>query len=130
MKANSMYFVLIAALFLPVIASAQITTDVAGCTAAQFVQGAATNHITTAGMTFTPKCLRVKLGSSVTIDGSSHHPLASMSDIGGARNPFATGSSFNTPQTRVMNTAGAFGYFCNVHGNPDGSGMAGVIIVE
>ena len=115
---------------LPTLAKAQTSAAIAGCTSAQIVTGAATNHITTAGMAFTPKCLRVKVGASVTIDGSSHHPLASMADINGVRNPFATGSSFVTPHTRVMNQAGVFGYFCDVHGNSDGQGMAGVIVVE
>ena len=114
----------------PLTALAQLTTDIAGCKVSQFVIGKASNHIATAGMAFTPKCLTVKLGASVTIDGSQRHPLASMADIGGVRNPFATGQSFITPQTRVMKTRGTFGYFCDVHGSADGKGMAGVIVVK
>ncbi|MBC7741812.1 MAG: hypothetical protein H7061_06430 [Bdellovibrionaceae bacterium] len=126
----SKVFITGALIVAPIISLAQVAADTAGCTTAQFVIGTANNRITTAGMAFTPKCLRVKVGATVTIDGSARHPLASMPDIGGVRNPFATGSNFITPQTRVMKTRGTFGYFCDAHGNINGSGMAGVIVVE
>lgn len=103
---------------------------VAGCTAADFVTGESNSRIVTSGATYNPKCLRVKAGSSVTIQASLHHPLAAMPNIDGATNPFSDRASFASAQTRVLDTPGLFGYFCEAHGDAEGDGMAGVILVE
>jgi plastocyanin len=102
---------------------------VAGCSSSDFVDGLPANQITTAGTAFTPKCLRVKAGASVTIEASDHHPLKAMPDLGSDKNPFADASTFTTPQTRVFNSPGVFGYFCTRHGDDEGDGMAGAIVV-
>lgn len=103
---------------------------VAGCTAADFVVGELNSQIATAGAAYKPKCLRVKVGSSVTIQASKHHPLSAMPDINGAINPFSDNAKYVSSQTRVMDTPGLFGYFCEAHGDAEGDGMAGVILVE
>lgn len=105
------------------------SASVAGCTASSFVQGTDNNVIQAMGASYTPKCLKVKLGSVVTIQASAHHPLAAMADID-APNPFASNEEMTTTQTRQMNQKGVFGYFCTAHGDSEGDGMAGAILVE
>ena len=111
-------------------AAAQISKSIAGCTIDSFVQGTENNQINTTGMTYTPKCLKIKVGATVTIQANSRHPLLAMPDINKAINPFSTNSSYTTPQTRKMNEPGLYGYFCDRHGDSSGDGMAGVIMVE
>lgn len=103
---------------------------VAGCTAADFVEGGPDSQITTVGTAYSPKCLKVKVGSSVTIQASKHHPLSAMPDINETPNPFSDQAKFVTAQTRVMDTPGVYGYFCEAHGDAEGDGMAGAILVE
>lgn len=103
---------------------------IAGCKDTDFVQGADKNQINSVGKTYSPKCLKIKIGAEVTIDASSHHPLEAMPDIDKAPNPFANAPQFKAPQTRTMNQAGLFGYYCDAHGDQTGKGMAGVIWVE
>jgi plastocyanin len=121
---------LIAASIFLTTASSMAELTIAGCTKAQFIMGAEVNQISTSGMSYTPKCLRIKAGSTVTIQAGGHHPLSAMPDIDGARNPFATTMSASQPQTRKMDQPGIYGYFCENHGDKTGSGMAGVIVVE
>ncbi len=102
----------------------------AGCTDSQFVVGTLNNQINTSGANYTPKCLKVRKGASVTITATDRHPLAAAPTINNVINPFASGAPFTSPQIRIMDTAGAFGYYCNVHGDSEGDGMAGLIIVE
>lgn len=103
--------------------------QVAGCRPEDFVQGDENNEIRMEGKSYTPKCLKVKVGANVTIQASAKHPLAAMADIEAKKNPFA-GSKFTSSQLRTMSEAGIFGYFCDVHGDGEGDGMAGVILVE
>lgn len=103
---------------------------VAGCKATDFVEGSLENQIKIVGTAFSPKCLRVKVGSSITIEASTHHPLTPMAKIGDMINPFSDQPKFFSAQTRVMTAPGLFGYFCKVHGDPEGDGMAGAILVE
>lgn len=118
----------------PVLSQAQIEAapqaPLAGCTDTSFVKGTDKNQITTAGASYTPKCLRVKIGASVTIQASQHHPLAGIPAANGLVNPFEANGHFVVAQTRVMNQAGLFGYYCENHGDSEGDGMAGVILVE
>jgi plastocyanin len=112
------------------IAKAQAVPTIAGCNAANFIDGGINSQVGTLGKSYSPKCLRVKVGSTVSIQASSHHPLSAMPDINGVQNPFSNGTSFSTSQTRVMSNPGLFGYFCEAHGDAEGDGMAGVILVE
>ncbi len=103
---------------------------ISGCTAEKFVSGARTNEIGTTGASYTPNCLKVKVGATVTIKASNFHPLSAMPDIEGKQNPFADFKIFVATQTRTMDRVGLFGYFCANHGSDKGLGMAGVILVE
>ena len=132
---NSKYFALPLALALGVVVSiestsAQSAPPIAGCTAASFVEGGATNMIQTSGASYTPKCLHIRVGASVTIQASGHHPLSAMPDIDGAANPFRKATPFVDPATQVFNQPGIYGYFCEAHGDSEGDGMAGVIWVD
>lgn len=106
------------------------TAAFAGCTEARFVVGAATNQINTNGANYTPRCLKVKKGSAVTIQASERHPLVGAPAINNAVNPFETGTLFKASQTRVMDSVGSFGFYCEAHGDAEGDGMAGLIVVE
>jgi plastocyanin len=74
---------------------------------------------------YTPKCIKVKVGQTVTFSGSfPQHPLAQ------SCGPEAV--LFNTngnSKAFTMQTAGDYGYYCTFHGNPQGQGMAGSISV-
>jgi plastocyanin len=72
-----------------------------------------------AGNFYTPKCVRVKAGTAVTIQVTGSHPLSS-AGCGAA----PVSSSF------IAGTPGVLGYFCTNHGNGNGGGMAGAILVE
>ncbi|MCB0407592.1 MAG: hypothetical protein KDD34_05260 [Bdellovibrionales bacterium] len=109
--------------------SAQAFDPIAGCTDASFIDGGSENIINTSGASYTPKCLRVRVGAFVTIEATQHHPLAAMPDIDGALNPFASESPSVIPITQQMNSPGFYGYFCTRHGDEEGDGMAGVIEV-
>lgn len=102
----------------------------AGCTTEKFISVAGDAIIKTIGNSYTPKCLRIKSGSNVTIQASSHHPLTAFADVNDVQNPFGDQSTFTTSQTRVMSQVGIYGYYCEAHGDSEGDGMAGIIIVE
>ncbi len=75
------------------------------------------------GNVYAPKCMRVRVGQQVTIEASVTHPLTPASMTG---NPIPAGTA---NQTFTPSAAGIFGYYCMVHGSPDGSGMAGALEV-
>lgn len=110
-------------------AQSEALTTLAECNEANAVAGGDTNEIAITGKSYTPRCLKVKVGASVSIQASSKHPLSAMADINGASNPFSNTDDTSLTQTRQMTTTGAFGYYCTKHGDPDGSGMAGLILV-
>ena len=103
-----------------------------GCTDDKFVNGGEFTEIMTTGSGYTPKCLRVKVGATVSIQASARHPLIAMASLNGdsANNPFAADDKATETQTRQLLEPGVFGFFCASHGKPDGTGMVGIIIVE
>lgn len=104
--------------------------NVAGCRLEDFVENNSLNpSIGVAGMNYTPKCLRVKKGTQVTLPASATHPLAALGDALGFKNPIAELGVINANNTVTFNKTGIFGYFCTRHGNPSGGGMAGAIEV-
>lgn len=110
-------------------AAAQAFGPIAGCTEARFVEGGANTMIATSGASYTPKCLRIRAGSQVSIESSGRHPLAAMPDIDGFENPLANmGEVFQTI-TVQFSEPGIYGYFCTRHGDKEGQGMAGIIEV-
>jgi plastocyanin len=77
---------------------------------------------------YTPRCLKVKAGATVTIQASPRHPLEFVAtSLVKATDPVAPSQ---VPVTRVFTEPGVFGFFCSVHGDASGAGMAGVIVVE
>jgi predicted lipoprotein with Yx(FWY)xxD motif/plastocyanin len=101
--------------------------DVAGCKLADFVENISTINVS--GHTYTPKCLRVKKGSSISFTASSMHPLNAMKDVMGFANPLRKLGAQRTNFTHQFLNTGLFGYFCENHGDINGGGMAGVIEV-
>lgn len=101
----------------------------AGCAGADFVTLGGAEQVvkTTPENTFAPKCLRVKVGTKVTILASGKHPVQGVGNLNPLRD--ARGPALS-PKTIVFKKAGLFGYFCERHGTASGSGMAGAILAE
>ena len=82
------------------------------------------------GSSYDPACIRVKIGTSVTLPASTRHPMQAAVDFNSVLNPFRNLSDHVENQTRILNDLGFFGYYCTRHGNlSDGSGMGGMIWV-
>lgn len=77
---------------------------------------------------YTPKCIRVRFGQSVTFSGSSFstHPLTQAC---GPSVDIQRVSSGSTTSVAFDQALGVYGYFCTAHGSSSGSGMAGAIEV-
>lgn len=82
------------------------------------------------GRSYTPRCLRVKAGTRVTIAASDVHPLQGVRAAGGPANPFVQPQEATAPQTRTLGSPGLYPYFCTHHGDANGGGMAGAILAE
>jgi len=89
------------------------------------------------GLVFSPRCLSITAGQSVTFVGDTAHgsnfgvhPLrpggANGSDPGAAGNPIAPQSS-GASYTVTFPAAGTYGYFCLAH---EGMGMYGAVQVK
>jgi plastocyanin len=74
---------------------------------------------------YSPQCLKVTAGTSVSIQASSAHPLSGLA-TGSANNPIPAARS-TTDQMVTFMTAGFYPYRCEVHG---GIGMTGVVWVQ
>jgi plastocyanin len=106
-----------------------------GCTAS-----AAEDHtadmsvtITTMGLAYTPKCVRIMAGSSATFNADfGVHPLSGGDISGGVASPDPTSpiavTTMGTTATFTFPNAGTFPYYCSLHGLS--TGMAGAIFVE
>ena len=96
--------------------------------AADYTTGSTVRFGGSAGNTYSPRCLTVRVGDTVTWEGTfSAHPLVP-STRGSASNPIArvaTGTSAPVRFTR----AGFYPFFCDFHGTDTGGGMAGVVRV-
>ena len=98
----------------------------AGCDTFMDLTGAGTAMIGITGFMYMPKCVRVNVGQMVEIEGALIHPL--MGSCGpGDMNPIPDMSM--TPQTVTFDTPGVYGFHCNNHGAPSGTGMSGAIEV-
>lgn len=106
---------------------------VARCRASDFVEVDDPNPtiVITPSFPYSPRCLKVKVGAKVTVEASVLHPLTAMPPLfdNPAPNPFADTPRATKSQTREMLAPGYFGYYCNYHGLPNGTGMTGVILV-
>jgi plastocyanin len=92
------------------------------------VLGANQSVTATTNLQFSPKVVTVTQGEAVT-----------WTNAGGAHNVKFDDGSFTQPDpangtawtvTRTFNTPGKFLYYCAVHGNVGGVGMAGSVVVE
>ena len=81
------------------------------------------------GFAYAPRCLKVHVGASVTLPGNGTHPLRGAPDIDGVANPFPADSGATSNVTRTLSNEGFYGYYCERHGSPDGTGMAGAVWV-
>ena len=87
---------------------------------------AATTNVTVSNFSFSPASITVNVGDTVH-----------WSNSGGTHNVNADGGSFinGAPSSAAwtfdnqFNTAGAFAYYCQVHGSAGGGGMSGVVNV-
>lgn len=97
----------------------------AGCTS--FSDGTTgTPTVSFPGLAYDPKCLRVKVGQTVSFSGSfSAHPLEQACGPATVIASTSTGSSASFSFSKP----GLYGYYCTLHGTSAGSGMAGAIEV-
>jgi plastocyanin len=112
-----------------------------GCTAATAEDHTGMSSVTidfggVAGLTYTPRCIRVRAGTRVTFNGSfSFHPLQAGTVSGAVATPAAAGTtplptspvSTGTTASFVVAPVGAYGYYCTLHAT---FGMNGAIFVE
>jgi plastocyanin len=75
---------------------------------------------------YTPKCLKIAAGQSVTFSGSfGSHPL---DQACGPAQVIVGASAGNA--TFQFDLPGEYGFYCAIHGTAGGGGMAGSILVE
>ncbi len=58
--------------------------------------------IAISGRGYTPRCLKVKSGTAVTIQASERHPLQGVQVPGNPVNPFVRGSDATRPETHNL----------------------------
>jgi plastocyanin len=97
----------------------------ANCASFDDMTGAGSVSIAVSGFAYTPKCIRVSVGTQVTIEADGGHPLraatCSPEDF--------IGGQVNATGTYTVDETGVFGYYCTFHGSNTGGGMAGAIEV-
>lgn len=107
-----------------------LSKNLAGCQASDFVAVEGDVQVVTRGMSYSPKCLKIKKGATVTIAASGFHPLQGI-QLPGVVNPLFDPKGVVTSAKPIrFEAAGLFGYFCVSHGDEAGNGVAGAIIVE
>jgi LPXTG-motif cell wall-anchored protein len=75
---------------------------------------------------FAPKTLTIPVGATITWRNTGQAPHTAKADDGS----FDTGRvNAGAEATTTFNTPGTFNYYCEFHGGPNGSGMAGTITV-
>ncbi len=76
---------------------------------------------------FQPRTVTINVGDTVvwTNNDAVEHTVTA-SDGSWDSGLFGQGQTFS----RTFDTAGTFNYYCRPHGSPDGSGMAGVVVVR
>ena len=96
--------------------------------ATDYMSGATVSFGSQLGNNYSPRCLVVHVGQSVSFAGDfSSHPLRA-SSRGSTGNPVqSTGSG--TSASFTFAATGFFPYYCTQHGDDLGNGMAGVVQV-
>jgi plastocyanin len=80
------------------------------------------------GAMYSPRCIRVRVGTRVTFSGAfGSHPLRP-STRGTSGNPISATSTGDSTGV-IFGSAGFFPFYCQFHGDDGGSGMAGVVYV-
>ena len=96
------------------------TTDLTGQTAVRIEFGSA-------GFSYAPKCIRIRVGTVVTFAGQfSFHPLVQAC---GPKSGVITGGTGTNDHNVTFSDVGRFGYYCSAHGTKTGLSMAGMIEV-
>jgi plastocyanin len=107
------------------LAVASVVVGCAGLMAASAY--AAIQHVTAGpGVTFSPRALTAGRGDTVAFHNAGGFHGVTF-DAGPALQPPST-SAWNA--SRTFTTAGAYAYFCPIHGGPGGRGMSGVVLVR
>jgi len=94
----------------------------AGCATFEDHTADATFTVMTPGNSYSPKCIKVKAGTAVTITASGTHPFVS-----DTCNPTPLADRATADVTFTVNNVGTFGYYCDVPGANGGRGLAGPI---
>ena len=86
----------------------------------------------TADFNYSPKCLKVTAGATVTFSGDfTAHPLEPSTHRGTLTGNPITATGTGTTKSFDFPTPGYYAYYCAFHGPSDGAtGMVGVIWVE
>jgi len=86
---------------------------------------------------YSPSTVTIQVGDSVTWvnQGGGHNVVADNGSFRCANGCDGAGGNGNVSSsawtaTRTFTQAGTFGYFCEAHGGPGGSGMAGTVVVQ
>jgi plastocyanin len=109
---------------------AQCMSGFAGCTTFDDRSGdpdAGARTVAFADFAYSPKCLQIRAGQSVTFTGNfMRHPLAqSCGPFDALEFRYMSPPSF----TVTLTEPGLYGYYCFDHGNPQGQAMSGAIQV-
>ncbi len=85
-----------------------------------------------ADFSYSPKCLKVSAGTTVTFSGDfTVHPLEPSTHRGALTGSPITSTGSGTSKSFDFLTPGFYAYYCSVHGPSDGAaGMVGVIWVQ
>jgi plastocyanin len=84
------------------------------------------------GLAYSPSCFRVSAGTEVTFTGFfAGHPLVGGTTSGGVdtpdpSSPFAPTTSSGTSRAFLLDTPGAYGFYCDFH---FAAGMQGAVVV-
>jgi plastocyanin len=110
-----------------------------GCDTDSYVDGSADDaervvQIGADGLKFTPPCLQIASGQTVTFEGSlTAHPIAPGNPddaaAGSAKSPIEAVSTGRSVAF-TFDSAGTFPYYCELHAFGAGMGMAGAIYVR
>ena len=92
----------------------------------------ATTTITSMGLKYSPPCIKISAGASVTFSSNfGAHPLVGGEFVDGMKQPDAgspiEATSSGNSATFTFPNAGSYGYYCDFH---VASGMAGAVFVE
>ena len=104
------------------------TLPFAGCSTFTDASATSANRtISFACCSYTPSCLQIAVGQSVTFSGSfSFHPL----DQACGPAPVIATTASGASASFTFTDPGVYGFNCQVHGSAAGTGMAGAILVQ